>query len=186
MSSLRNIYWKIWGWFYYDSPVFISFNPFECIKTWMKVFGVFKFPHMKATKINRKIWHVNHMMKKIVALVSYDVQWKDKYSSPRHERNPYLLVNLFGYGFYISFGYDGEGLFGSFEDMLYWEAIIDYCNFKDKNLFYTLVDNMWDSDHSNDPKHGTILPMITKRAYAKLLAEKKDEIEGILERRNNH
>lgn len=77
---------------------------------------------------------------KILEIHSYDLMWKDKYNSPRHEYSPRILINLFNYiHIYVFFNVED-----SFNDMLYWEAAlywlyykeslqkcVDYCNYSE-------------------------------------------------------
>lgn len=59
---------------------------------------------------------------KILELKAFDLTWKDKWNSPRHEYNPYIYFSLFNYiHLYIEWT-----LGDSMEDMVYWEAILDW------------------------------------------------------------
>lgn len=52
----------------------------------------------------------------------FDVTWKDKYNSPRHEYNPRLILSLFRcVHLYVEWT-----LKDGMEDMVYWEAILDW------------------------------------------------------------
>ena len=67
---------------------------------------------------------------KILDIKSFDVFWKDKWDSPRHEYNPRIMISLFNYiHFYIDFTLDRGGMI----DMVYWEAILDFIYYG-KNL----------------------------------------------------
>ena len=69
-------------------------NPF---KTYKKIKGIFKsltshiflgkFSNIPLTYIPNK--------GKIFSIFSYDLQWKDKYDSPRFEESPYIVITLF-------------------------------------------------------------------------------------------
>ena len=89
-------------------------NPF---KTYNKVKKYFKSIKPKFS------WGFGKSNKaKILELCIYDLMWKDKYNSPRHEFNPRILLSLFNYiHLYIDFT-----LGDSVTDMVYWEAIIDW------------------------------------------------------------
>ena len=55
--------------------------------------------------------------------------WKDKYNSPRHERNPYFWICLFRlFRFEISTRINTLTETGKVEDrsMFYWEYLLDY------------------------------------------------------------
>ncbi len=65
---------------------------------------------------------------KILEINSFDVLWKDKYDSPRHERNPIITISIFNYlHIRINFNTSDESL----DDMVYWEAALNwiYYNF---------------------------------------------------------
>lgn len=64
---------------------------------------------------------------KILEIYSYDLMWKDKYDSPRHEYSPRILISLFNYiHIYILFNVND-----SFNDMLYWEAALYWLYYKE-------------------------------------------------------
>lgn len=59
---------------------------------------------------------------KILEINSFDLTWKDKWNSPRHEFNPHIFFSLFNYiHLYVEWT-----LGDSMEDMVYWEAILDW------------------------------------------------------------
>lgn len=63
---------------------------------------------------------------KILELNSFDLLWKDKYDSPRHEVNPRIDLSLFNrLHMRIEFGI-GDGL----ADMVYWEAALYWIHYK--------------------------------------------------------
>lgn len=67
---------------------------------------------------------------KILNINSFDIFWKDKWNSPRHEYNPRIMISLFDYiHLYIDFTLDDRGI----TDMVYWEAILDFIYYN-KNL----------------------------------------------------
>jgi hypothetical protein len=58
---------------------------------------------------------------KILEFNSFDILWKDKYDSPRHERNPIITISLFNYiHIRIEFVMSDDSL----DDMVYWEAAL--------------------------------------------------------------
>lgn len=66
---------------------------------------------------------------KILELNAFNLTWKDKWNSPRHEYNPRIFFSLFNYiHLYIEWT-----LGDSIEDMVYWEAILDWIYY-DKSL----------------------------------------------------
>lgn len=59
---------------------------------------------------------------KILSINSFDVIWKDKYDTPRHEFNPRIEISIFNYfHIRINFTLDSDD---SLDDMVYWEAIL--------------------------------------------------------------
>ena len=60
---------------------------------------------------------------KILEINSFDVLWKDKYDSPRHERNPIITISIFNYlHIRINFNMSNKSL----DDMVYWEAALNW------------------------------------------------------------
>lgn len=60
---------------------------------------------------------------KILDINSFDVCWKDKWDSPRHEWNPRIMISLFNYiHIYIDFTRDNGGII----DMIYWEIALTW------------------------------------------------------------
>lgn len=67
---------------------------------------------------------------KIIDFTSFDITWKDKYNSPRHEFNPRIQLSLFNYiHFTLEFLLSND----DFENMVCWEAMLNWL-FYDKNL----------------------------------------------------
>lgn len=64
---------------------------------------------------------------KILEINSFDVLWKDKYDSPRHERNPIITISIFNHlHIRINFTKQDESL----DDMVYWEAALNWLYYK--------------------------------------------------------
>lgn len=59
---------------------------------------------------------------KILELNAFDLTWKDKYNSPRHEYNPRIFFSLFDYIHLYVVWTIGD----SMDDMVYWEAILNW------------------------------------------------------------
>ena len=58
---------------------------------------------------------------KILSISSFDLMWKDKYDSPRHEFNPRIEISLFNYFHWrMEFTLKEDGI----DDMVYWEAAL--------------------------------------------------------------
>jgi hypothetical protein len=65
----------------------------------------------------------------------HDIGWKDKWNSPRHERNPYIWVCFFRrFGFSINFNVYCRNEFGELEsgDTYYWEYLLEWLYYKEK------------------------------------------------------
>lgn len=64
---------------------------------------------------------------KIFEFNSFDVRWKDKWDSPRHEISPTITVSLFNYiHLTITFICDSNYV----EDMVYWETALYWIYYK--------------------------------------------------------
>lgn len=88
------------------------------LKTYNKVKAYFRPLKIKG---NFNIYKSNKA--KILELNSYDLTWKDKFNSPRHEFNPRITLSLFNYfHLYIEWTLKED----SMTDMVYWEAILDW------------------------------------------------------------
>ena len=104
-------------------------NPF---KTWWKARKYFKRPSLKfhfgLLKYSFPYANRNYIGK-IIDISIQDVMWKDKYNSPRHERNPYVWICLFRlFRFEISTRINTLTETGKVEDrsMFYWEYLLNY------------------------------------------------------------
>lgn len=77
---------------------------------------------------------------KIIDIWSSDVMWKDKYDSPRHERDPFIWICFFKtFGFSINFKINYVDEEGKICDggMYYWEYLLDF-------LYYRKDLTKWD------------------------------------------
>lgn len=117
------------------------------VKTWWKVKKYFKFPNIKFRKYDRKdfdYWYFDRL-NKFISFQSYDVQWKSKFNSPRHEYNPIIRLVLFRrIGFILEFTY-GE------LDTCTWETILDFLYFEPfkGNLKESIENNIWGDFENN-------------------------------------
>lgn len=60
---------------------------------------------------------------KILEITSFDLTWKDKWHSPRHEYNPRINISLFNYFHWrIELTLDGDMM----NDMVYWESALSW------------------------------------------------------------
>ena len=124
------IHYRTWGDKWYKNLIAFSIeNPF---KTWWKARKYFKIPK---TKI-RFTWNAHcfpyaskYWQGKLLDINIHDLYWKDKWDSPRHERNPLIYLCLFrrfSIWIYPNIEYYNE--FGEKEngDMYYWEYLLEY------------------------------------------------------------
>ena len=120
------------------------------LKTWWKAKKYFKFPKLKAgfclVKRNDGYPYARYdYLARILDINIQDLWWKDKYNSPRHEKNPLIYICLFRkLAFYTKLYMDYKDEFGEIKDgsMYYWEYMLKYLHYS-KNL--KSVDT-WTSD----------------------------------------
>lgn len=119
-------------WFYLEILGLVHININNPFKTWWKARKYFKRPSVKfyfgLLKYNFPYANRNYIGK-IIDISIQDVGWKDKYCSPRHERNPYVWICLFRlFRFEIGTRINDITETGKVEDRstFYWEYLLDY------------------------------------------------------------
>ena len=142
-------------WFYLEILDLVHININNPFKTWWKARKYFKRPsikcHFELLKCSFPYANRNYIGK-IIDISIHDVMWKDKYNSPRHERNPYVWICLFRlFRFEISTRINALTETGKVEDrsMFYWEYLLDY-------LYYSKslkISRCW--EHSSKVYHYT-------------------------------
>lgn len=92
--------------FYFENP----FKTYNKIKDYFRIIKPkFQIGWFKSNKA------------KILEINSFDLMWKDKWNSPRHEFNPRILISIFNY-LHIRIDFTiGED---SMHDMVYWESAL--------------------------------------------------------------
>lgn len=92
--------------FYFENP----FKTYNKIKDYFRIIKPkFQIDWFKSNKA------------KILEINSFDLMWKDKWNSPRHEFNPRILISIFNY-LHIRIDFTiGED---SIHDMVYWESAL--------------------------------------------------------------
>ena len=110
------------------------------LKTWWKARKYFKRPKISfhyfiISKYKNYPYASYKRIGKILDLCIEDVEWKDKYNSPRHERNPLIYIALFrkiGFSIYFNIYYKDE--FGETQsgDSYYWEYLIDWLYYNER------------------------------------------------------
>lgn len=140
------LHFRKWGDKWYKNLIAFSIeNP---LKTWWKARKYFKFPSI-SIRISLDKYHFPYASKywqgKIIDINIHDVCWKDKWSSPRHERNPLIYICLFGkLSLWVVFYKSWINEFGEKENysMHYWEYMLDY-------LYYSKslkLGSIWTTD----------------------------------------
>ena len=124
------INYRKWGDKWYKNIIAFSIeNP---LKTWWKARKYFKFPNIAIHFSNNKYsfpYASRFWQGKLLDINIHDVYWKDKYDSPRHERNPLIYMCLFSrWSLWIVFHKTFINEFGdkTDESMHYWEYLLDY------------------------------------------------------------
>lgn len=110
------------------------------LKTWIKAKKYFKRPKISFRIFRVKKYsgypYVSYLrLGKILDIYIHDVWYKDKYNSPRHERNPLIYICLFRLiAISINFNIYYNDEFGEKQngDMEYWEYILNWIYYKDK------------------------------------------------------
>lgn len=107
-------------------------NPFG---TWWKARKYFKRPKLRFRTFSSS-WRAYKQGGRILEFDCLDIMWKDKFNSPRHEISPHISILLFGkFGLRIDFHIDYEDEFGEKHngDMEYWEYLLEWLYYKEKN-----------------------------------------------------
>ena len=119
-------------WFYLEILELVHININNPFKTWWKARKYFKKPSIKCHfgLLKYSFPYANRdYIGKIIDISIQDVMWKDKYNSPRHERNPYVWICLFRlFRFEIGTRINALTETGKVEDRstFYWEYLLDY------------------------------------------------------------
>ncbi len=139
-------------------------NPF---KTWWKARKYFKFPNIRIRFSTSKTFHPyasSYRRGKILDILIHDLYWKDKFNSPRHERNPLIYICLFNrFSLWIIFYKKWIDEFGDEQNysMEYWEYLLDY-------LYYTKslkVDSYWQLDSFENAKDSSKDKRVPMKLY---------------------
>ena len=105
---------------------------------------------------------------KIFELNSFDVLWKDKYDTPRHEFNPRIMLSLFNYiHLYIWFNVED-----SFSDMVYWESILTWIYY-DRGLCDSIKECTGWTQFNEEGEEEFIKFKLLKEPYQTLLENNK-------------
>lgn len=108
------------------------------LSTWWKARKYFKRPKISFHlffKFQNSPYVNDNNVGKILDIEFHDVGWKDKWSSPRHETDPYIWVCFFKtFGFFIRFNIYYYNEYGEKENgnMHYWEYVLYWLYYKNK------------------------------------------------------
>jgi hypothetical protein len=155
------------------------------LHTWWKARKYFKFPSIRFSVFSNPIYNCPYArtdyIGKLLDINFHDIQWKDKFDSPRHEMNPHIWVCFFHkFGFSINFVIEYLDELGNKQsgDTFYWEYLLDYLYYS-KNLlnipswsYQSKIYYQWDHDkHEAIKAEGNIptaLFSLNKRGLKKL------------------
>lgn len=154
------------------------------LKTWKEARRYFKKPQISIHLFDNITFNCPFAsyssVAKILDIKSFDVGWKDKYDSPRHERNPYIWVCFFKqFGFSINWDVIYKDELGDTHpgDSFYWEYLLDYLKY-DKRLsdvpFWTYSSKIY---KKNKKEFILNIPIVTMSLNKQGLEELKFEIE---------
>ena len=137
--------------FYWENP----------LKTYNSVKHIFK-----PLKPEVSLYRGKGREAKILSINAFDVVWKDKYDSPRHEYNPRIEISLFNYFHWkIEFTLKDND---SINDMVYWEAILWWKCYK-KNLHEAISESTgWSTYNKETDEYEPMKFKILKEPYQTL------------------
>ena len=127
----NKLYWKIWNWYHYKSPIFINtLNIFKPLRTWWKARKYFRFPSIKfrygnAGEVASSIWHSSMNCAKWFDLEFCDVFWKWKYDDSVFEAEPCISLILFN-KWHLLWTFECPKVSYNKSNYMYWEALLDY------------------------------------------------------------
>lgn len=167
ISKLEYFYYK--GSLWFNIGKWINIHLENPLRTWWKARKYFKFPNIciYGGKLNYQYpYACRDRIGKILDINFSDLGWKDKYDSPRHERNPYIFICLFRFlciniifykRFYDEIDRPKDG------SMEYWEYILDYLYYQKEltlanswmytSKIFKTIDHYGESEDGSDDKY---------------------------------
>ena len=114
-------------WIYFSWKNYIRINIVNSRKTMNKLKGIFK--PLKCYFKFGKTWHPILYCSKpaFFHIKTSDVQWKDKYDTPRYEGPPYIWIHLHKWN--LIWYWDLDLHYGSSEIEQYWEQALWYLHY---------------------------------------------------------
>lgn len=164
------------------------------LKTWSKAKKYFKKPSFKIKFFSDPTFNCPYMslnrIANLIDISAFDVMWKDKYDTPRHEISPYIWVCFFKkFGFSINWHiyYYDEFNMKQNGDMFYWEYLLDYLYYKKSlksypvwtslSLLYKEIDKYADEENEDTYKSiTTVIPVVSMSLNKKGIEELKNLI----------
>lgn len=142
-----------WFYFYLKNP----FKTYNKVKKYFKPIAVrFEMGFKKSNKA------------KLLEVCSYDLMWKDKFGSPRHEFNPRIMLSLFNYiHLYVWFNVED-----SLSDMVYWESILTWIYY-DRGLCDSIKECTGWTQFNEEGEEEFIKFKLLKEPYQTLLENNK-------------
>lgn len=190
------IHLRTWGNKWYKNLIAISIeNPF---KTWWKAKKYFKFPDITIS-YGWQPYHYpyasSYWRGKILDINIHDIYWKDKFNSPRHERNPLIYFCLFSrLSLWIIFGKKYRDEFGEKQDgsLEYWEYILShlyysknkslkcYSNWTTDSKLYKYISNYGNEEDGGKDEykpHLLVIPVVSMSLNKPGIKELKEELK---------
>lgn len=131
MMKHSKLYWDIWNWYNFKSPIFINtLNIFKPLRTWWKARKYFRFPSIKfrygkAGEVASSIWHSSMNCAEWFELKFCDVFWKRKYDNIVFEGEPCVNLILFN-KWHLLWTFECPKVSYNESNYMYWEAMLDY------------------------------------------------------------
>lgn len=102
---------------------------------------------------------------KILVINSFDVCWKDKWNSPRHEWNPRIMISLFNHiHLYIDFTLDDGGM----TDMVYWEIALNWLYYEKDLAKAVKLSSGWSQYNKDTESYELMRFEVLKPKYQQL------------------
>ena len=109
------------------------------IREWMRCCRVFKAPSLKVRtyKDITDAWYYGDFSRRFFGIWSFGLDYKFKYSEPRHIENPRIVVKVLDWVMSIDFGAPCGG-----DDLQYYEGMLWYL-YKGRDIKNAYFNNIW-------------------------------------------
>ena len=141
--------------FYWENP----------LKTYKKIKKYFR-----PLKMRGRLTMLKGREPKILSVNAFDLMWKDKWNTPRHEYNPRIEISLFNYFHWrIDFTLGDD----SMDDMVYWESALNWLYYK-KPLHRAIKSSTgWSSYNKETDKYEPMVFNILKEPWQTMYNNKE-------------